>query len=215
LGVEKLPSVTEASASARDGDWEALRLTLDNGIVLPILISQPAHPTAPATVIVDDLGKASERASECARAKRRAGETVILTDLLGWGEAAPHELGERGDDETFAAQRGVFLGRPLLGERAAELAALTNWAIEGLHPSAITVEAFGWAGPVAVLAAIGKRCGPAAPPLQVRSHAMPIRSLWDDIGEDRPLLSFPHGILDVGDLDKLTALTAKQAHGYT
>ena len=209
LGIKKLPFVTEVTPSTSDGDWDAMRLTLDNGIVLPILVSRSEHSAAPATIIVDDLGKASERANECARTKQQAGETVILADLLGWGETAPHELKERGDDETFAAQRGVFLGRPLLGERAADLVAVTQWAAQLLRPQAITVEAFGWAALVALLAATGERSEPASPPTQVRSHAMPIQSLWDDCGEDRPLFTFPHGILGVSDLSGLLTLTAE------
>ena len=203
LGIKKLPSVTEAEPLANDGDWDSLRLTLDNGIVLPILISKSDRSAARATIIVDDLGKASERANECARARQQAGESVVIADLLGWGDTAPHELEERGDDETFAAQRGIFLGRPVLGERAAELVAVTRWATELLKPKAITIEAFGWAALVATLAATGERSETSAPRLQIRSHAMPIQSLWDDCGEDRPLFTFPHGILDVGDLDRL------------
>lgn len=215
LGVQELPRVTAAEADGRAEATEAMLLRMSHGIVLPASVSRAKGPAKAATIIVDDEGRDSSRAMLCAEAARVRGETVIAVDLLGWGQTKPTELLARGDDETFAAQRGVFLGRPILGERAAELAAVSTWAADALSVESVTWDAFGWAGLVALVAAAAKSTGSLPALRHVRLHATPIRSFWDECDGPRPLLSFPHGILGLGDIDALASLTKDAPAMYT
>lgn len=211
LGIREIPKVTKTSSHTGPEGWEATLLSMSHGVVLPASVSRPDRPTKAATIVVDDQGRNSDRAMQCANAARARRDAVLMVDLLGWGSTRPSELLARGDDETFAAQRGVFFGRPLLGERAAELVAATEWATEALQADSVTWEAFGWAALAALVACAAKPKDVAPALCSVRLHAMPIRSFWDECDGPRPLFTFPQAILNLGDIDALAALTREVA----
>jgi len=207
LNVGRIPEVRENGLRCGPDGWNRIVLSV-GGVKLPCLLAVPAGRAGHVTVIADDAGKDSARAAQCALIARRRGGAALAVDLLGWGETRPRELDpQRGDDETFAAQRGLFFGRPLLGERAAELLAVTRWLLSA-HASPgsrVRWEAFGWAGLVAVLASAGKPPGALPPFDRVRVHDLPIRSFWDETPSRRPRFTFPWGVLSTGDLGDLVS----------
>jgi len=206
LGIRAVPDVVQFEKRGGTEGWDEGVLATSHGIELPCVAVLPGHADR-AMVVIDDTGKGSDRARRSARAGREAGEAVVAVDLLGWGQTKPEELLERGDDETFAAQRGLFFGRPLVGERVAELLAVTSWlaSTHALGEMAVSWHAFGWAGLVALLASAVERPEVSLVLHEVRLHDLPMRSFWDETDPPRPLSSFPYDILSVGDLDDLTS----------
>jgi cephalosporin-C deacetylase-like acetyl esterase len=105
-------------------DVEAVSLTVEDGIGVPMLLLLPkGAKSAPAVVAVSHGGKArflAHRAAEL-EALLRAGIAVCLADVRGTGETSPaHTAGENNALNSLA-QREFDLGRSLLGSRLKDL----------------------------------------------------------------------------------------------
>ncbi|HUS05604.1 MAG TPA: acetylxylan esterase [Bryobacteraceae bacterium] len=105
-------------------DIQALSLTVEDGISVPVLLLTPAgNKAAPVVVTIAQQGKErflANRSSEIAKLLA-AGIAVCLPDVRATGETA--SAGERGDGGTYQrmAQTEFDLGRSLLGSRLKDL----------------------------------------------------------------------------------------------
>ena len=95
---------------------EALSITVEDGIAVPMLVISPGKRKAPAVVAIAQEGKErflENRAKEIA-SLLRSGIAVCLPEVRGTGETAP---GTRADGGAFhrIAQMEFDLGRSLLG----------------------------------------------------------------------------------------------------
>ena len=102
---------------------EAVSLTVEEGIRVPLLLIRPKGPSLPAVVGISQAGKDRYLASRTAEVERllRAGIAVCLPDVRATGEISPTPY--RGDGGPYhdLAEMEFDLGRNLLGSRLKDL----------------------------------------------------------------------------------------------
>ena len=103
---------------------EAMSLTVEDGIAVPVLLIRPAGRQSAAVVVgIAQEGKdrfLSNRAKEI-EALLRAGVAVCLPDVRATGETAPASDRAEGGAYQSVAQTEFDLGRSLLGSRLKDL----------------------------------------------------------------------------------------------
>jgi hypothetical protein len=121
------PVESFGTRSAAGAEIEAMSLTVEDGIAVPLLLLRPpGKRPAPVVVAISQAGKErflANRTKEI-EALLRAGIAVCLPDVRATGETAP--AAERADGGAYhrIAQTEFDLGRNLLGSRLKDLRAV-------------------------------------------------------------------------------------------
>ena len=115
-----------------NADVEALALTVEPGIILPVLLLRPAGAFSarlPVVVAVSEGGKESlltNRMQEL-QALLGRGKAVCLPDVRGTGETAPDSRRGPESAEISAAATELMLGNTLVGARLKDLRTVLAW----------------------------------------------------------------------------------------
>lgn len=162
-----------------------------------VLLLPDAGAARPAaTVLLHDAGKGDVLAFEFGALRRRieAGEMLLLLDVRGRGDGS--------GDEERAWRVAAMLGRPLLGLRAADAAAVARWlgSRAGVPQEEVAVEGVGLeSGLTALLASL---C--AGLPLRRADGTIGSYLETLDRGWEAPAIFVP-GILTAGDVPQFVA----------
>jgi dienelactone hydrolase len=137
LAVErppKMPASTLSHASFRDARIEAVEFASAPGVWVPAWLYLPKQPEAIKSVVVvlEPSGRTSWHENELYDRLAAAGAAVCAPDLRGIGDLTP-EFGrhaarnarEHANDEMWAWS-SLVLGRPLAGQRVADLLAVVQ-----------------------------------------------------------------------------------------
>jgi dienelactone hydrolase len=210
-----LPSLPQPSArlgkpeTAGDVTSTPVVLEPEPGLPLHALLKVPAagKRRLPACVLLDLAGKAEALKHPLAAALLRKGWAVLAPDLRATGTMEPPHGAIAGAPDHNSAEHGLWLGRPLLGQWTFDVLALLDWL--GLQPGMdrerTAVVGRGGAGIVAL-------CAAGLFEDRVASAALleaPVTFVTDEAyapGTHMGLLA--PGILKVGDVPQLAALTA-------
>ena len=111
-----------------NGQVEGITLTVEPGIIIPMLLLRPLRPageTMPVVVAVADGGKdlfVAERSREI-EAMLKSGTAVCLPDVRGTGETSPDPTTDPDGDEIreHLAASELMLGDTLVGKRLKDL----------------------------------------------------------------------------------------------
>jgi hypothetical protein len=132
-GEAKAESEARAAAPSLPGARaERVALTVERGIVVPMLLLLPAGPSGervPCIVAVADGGKAAflrHRAAELAELLA-GGAAVCLPDVRGIGESKPEGDRERWGRITAHASTELMLGGTFVGARLRDLRAVVRY----------------------------------------------------------------------------------------
>jgi cephalosporin-C deacetylase-like acetyl esterase len=111
---------------------EALTLTVEPGIIVPVLLLKPASAEGgrlPVVVAVSEGGKESSLTNRMAeiQALLKGGKAVCLPDVRGTGETAPDSRRSPESAEISAAATELMLGNTLLGARLKDLRTVLAW----------------------------------------------------------------------------------------
>jgi dienelactone hydrolase len=143
-----------------EGQVNTVPLTLptEKGLQLAALVRYErgnATGKVPAALLLHLDGKAEALKHPVVEALVKAGVVVIAPDLRGTGEQQPKGGAISGAPDHHSAEHGVWIGRPLLGQWAVDVAFLLDWmaAYPGYLNTQLSVVGLGQAGLVAVCAA--------------------------------------------------------------
>lgn len=127
------PKVTE-SLPQKMGDItvERISLEVEPGIVVPLLLLQPAHASnarRPVVIGVSQGGKQDfmKKRNDEVAALLKGGAAVCLPDLRGTGETRPGDSRGRGSEATSIAATELMVGRTLLGLRIRDLRSVMRY----------------------------------------------------------------------------------------
>ena len=130
-------AVLRWSKEIPNGQVEGITLTVEPGIIVPMLLLRPQRPAgekAPVVVAVADGGKdlfVAERSQEI-EAMLKGGTAVCLPDVRGTGETSPDPTMDPDGDEIreHLAASELMLGDTLLGKRLKDLRTVIDY-LEG------------------------------------------------------------------------------------
>lgn len=109
-----------------DGEVEGITVTVEPGIIVPLLLLRPTKRTrarTPVVVGVSEGGKdlfLGERSKEI-EALLKGGTAVCMPDVRGTGETAPDGRRDPDSDEHIQLNNELMLGHTLLGKRLKDL----------------------------------------------------------------------------------------------
>jgi len=143
---------TETGTVMREsGTITKLLFDTEPGIRLPGLFFTPkeSDPSRPWVVLVAGEGKAKRSFEKLAE----SGRSVLAIDLRGMGELTPPPVSwARTCGDLHEALLGLYLDRPLLGQRVVDLLSVLEQAAPS-SPAGFRLVATGLAGPIALHAA--------------------------------------------------------------
>jgi hypothetical protein len=117
---------TEWTKEAPGAEVEAVAVTVEPGVMAPLLLLKPAvarGQRVPAVVMVAEGGKdlfLAERSAEI-ESLLKAGNAVCLPDVRGTGETSPDLRRDPDSTESIAANTALALGDTLVGLRLKDL----------------------------------------------------------------------------------------------
>jgi dienelactone hydrolase len=186
-----------------------LTLPTEPGLELSALVRYQggADGKVPACLLLHLDGKAEAVKHPLAEALVKAGWVVIAPDLRGTAGQQPKGDTVGGAPDHTSAEQAIWIGRPLLGQWAVDVAFLLDWMAKqpGYLTTQFTLIGLGQAGIVALCAAAATENRVAAvaaidaPVTWVSAEAYPA-------GTRMGLLA--PGILNVGDVPHIAALQA-------
>jgi dienelactone hydrolase len=210
---------------------EAIEVRSASGVMLPAWLFIPANrnPGGPVLLAIDQSGRNGRwRESDVWQTLARSGTVVCAADVRGtgdllpeYGRGNPRYTGPHAGEEDFA-WASLSLGRPLVGQRTTDIAALAR-ALRA-HPAAkgspLRLAANGRMTVPALCAAALDR---AIDELYLSGGLSSFRSVVDADDYTTPLASFIPGILRHTDLPEIAASIAPRkivlagtvdAHGH-
>ncbi len=191
---------------------EAIEVPAAPGVWVPAWLFQPkkADPSRPVFVVLESAGRRNWHEGELYDQLATAGCVVCAPDLRGVGDLTPEfsrgaarHAREHNSDEHWA-WASLILGRPLVGQRAADILAVVGAlrARPELAGRRIVVAAQGMPAVPAIFAAA---CSPAIAALYLAGGLVSFRNVVDTEEYRLPFGNFVPRLLNHTDLPELVA----------
>jgi dienelactone hydrolase len=193
----------------RDG-YRRVPLTIEPepGLALPAEVRyKPMKGKTPACLLLHLGGRAAALEHPLAAALTDRGITVVVADLRATGSLHPLADAIAGAPDHNSAEHALWIGRPLLGQWVCDVRALLEWmaAQPGMRPGRLGIAGIGHAGLIALCAGGLLEDRVAA----VAALDAPVSYVTDQAyAAGWPMGLLAPGILKVGDVPQLAALTA-------
>ena len=207
-----LPNLTRGRANlgspSKTGDmfsWP-LRIESEAGFPIPcrVLAKDSTLAKLPACLVLHLDGKDRAAKHRITQELLDAGWQVVVPDLRATGETRPNSNAIAGAPDHNAAEHGIWIGRPLLGQWLTDVQAVLDW-MSPTPQKILPLVGIGWASVVALGASalFSDRISAVA------TIEGPITLLTDSpyaAGTSMGVLA--PGLLHVGDIPHIAALTA-------
>jgi len=190
--------------------WQRWSVSTFDGRLIPALYRPPAGASDVVVVLSSPTGKNGLENSALLSTALNEGNGVLLFDAWGTGEA-PSDNESSSHTPFHTLSRGLlWLGRTLMGEWCLEFDVMTEFAVDYLNASKVTL---GGTGDLAVAACCTTAMGVGASSPKVTEimvEDMPETLTWQD-GSDgtvakRTMASFIPGFVEWGDIRKVKAI---------
>lgn len=214
------PRQSTASELARvpseKADIAAIEVETAPHVFAPAWVMAPQKPSAnaPVLLIVEPGGRSVRwREGDLHHQIAAQGITVCAADLRGMGDLAgetprgnPRHSIPHASEEAYAWSSLMF-GRPLLGQRVADLLAFVR-ALETYGPSRGRPVMLAASGAMAAPALFAAALSPRIERVYLSGGLVSYRSLLDVEDYRQPTANFLFGVLGVADLPELAAMSA-------